>query len=309
MALTIILLFMGVVLLTGGAEFLVRGSSGLARRLGVSPLVIGLTIVSFGTSSPELIVGIRSAISGYAGLAVGNVIGSNIANIALILGIASLINPLKVNLVAVKKDSPFLVIMSLLCFLFLLDRELLRAEAIILFFFCALYMVFTGLIAVREKDTDSGYEKICKTSWFLLIIMLLGGLAALLIGANLIIRGGIELALFFGVSEEVIGISIVAVGTSLPELASSVVAAIRKEADLAIGNILGACILNIGFVLGISGLISQFSVPLLKIDDILIMFLVGLLLFPFLRSNYTLSRREGFIFIVIYAVYIFFLWL
>ncbi len=309
MFLTILFLLTGIIFLTGGAEFLVRGSSGLARKLGISPLVIGLTIVSFGTSSPELVVGVKSALSGYAGLAVGNVIGSNIANIALILGIASLINPLKVHLGAVKKDSPFLVIMSALGFIFLFNRNLLRIEAVILILFCILYMVFTGFMAMREKDSEYEGNKACRTPWLLLLIMMIGGLAALLIGANLIIKGGIELARFFGVSEEIIGISIVAVGTSLPELASSVVAAIRKESDIAIGNIIGACILNIGFVLGISGLLSPFSVPLLKIDDLLIMFLVGLLLFPFLKTNYKISRKEGIVFVMIYIVYIFFLWI
>lgn len=309
MLLTAVFLFSGVIMLTGGAEFLVRGSSGLARRLGVSPLVVGLTIVSLGTSSPELVVGVKSALSGYAGLAVGNVLGSNIANIALILGIASLINPLRVHLKAVKRDSPFLVIMSALAFVFLFDRKLFRVEAVILILFCTMYIAFTIFMAVREKDAEKEDRKICRTPWFLLVISMAGGLSALLIGANLLIKGGVDLARFFGVSEEIIGISIVAVGTSLPELASSVIASIRKETDIAIGNIIGACILNLGFVLGISGSISSFSFPLLKIDDLLIMSLVSLLLFPFLKSNFRLTRKEGAVFVMIYIVYIFFLWL
>ncbi|MBN1619812.1 calcium/sodium antiporter [candidate division WOR-3 bacterium] len=309
MILTVFIFIAGIFLLIGGADFLVRGSSRLAIRLKISPLVVGLTVVSLGTSSPELVVGIKAALSGYPGLAVGNVIGSIIVNIAFILGIASLINPLKVHIRAVKKDSPFLVIMSALGFVFLFDRNLLRMEAAILVLFCILYIVFTGFMAMREKGAEYEDKKVCRTPWLLLIMFIAGGLAALLVGANLLVKGGIDLARFFGVNEEIIGISIVAVGTSLPELASSVVAAIRKESDLAIGNIIGACILNIGFVLGISGLISPFSVPLLKIDDLLMMFLVGFLLFPFLKSNYVLSRKEGVMFVIIYVIYIFFLWI
>lgn len=310
MLLTFGLLIAGLTLLTAGAEFFVRGSSSLAARLGVRPLVIGLTVAAFGTSAPELFVSVKSALAGYPGITVGNVIGSNIANVALILGISALITPLSVHLKVIRRDTPFMLLISTIACVMLWNRDIARIEAVVLLllFFC--YLTATAVLSLRERTTEarSGQDLARYGKIPLLLLYIAGGLLALLYGANLAVDTGAEIARFFGVNETVIGISIVAVGTSLPELAASVMAALKKEADIAIGNIVGSNVFNIGLVLGTAGAICPFSVPDLRAIDIGIMLFLSALLFPFLRTGFTLNRIEGAILLLTYAAYMVFLW-
>lgn len=311
MIITIGILIAGILLLTAGAEFFIRGSSSLAARLGIHPLLIGLTVAAFGTSAPELFVSVKSALAGHAGIAVGNVIGSNIANIALILGSCALITPLSVHLTVIKRDTPFMVIISAICFAMLWNRHLSRFEALILLFLFFCYVIFTILISIREKNaavSNKKDEPVKKSNIIFLLLLISGSLLALLYGANLMVNAGVGLARFFGVNETIIGISIIAVGTSLPELAASLVAAAKKEPDIAIGNIVGSNVFNIGLVLGSAGAICPFSVPDLKTIDISITLLLSFILIPFLKTGFTLSRIEGMILFLCYAAYIFFLW-
>jgi cation:H+ antiporter len=311
MLVTVGLLIAGVILLTVGAEFFVRGSSHLATRLGISPLVVGLTVVAFGTSSPELFVSVKSALSGYPGIAVGNVIGSNIANIALILGTSALITPLAAHLQVIRRDTPFMVAISATGFLLLWDKHLSRIEAIGLFALFLSYVVFTVWMSKREKaketaDMEAEYGK--RQHIVVTLLLIVGGFGGLVYGSNLLVDAGVVLARFFGVSETIIGISIVAVGTSLPELAASLVAAAKKEADIAIGNVVGSNVFNVGLVLGSAGIISPFSVGELNPVDIGVMLFLSALLIPFLITGLRLNRAEGGILLGSYAVYIYYLW-
>ena len=311
MPLTIILLIVGIALLTSGAEFFVRGSSLLASRMGISPLIIGLTVVSFGTSAPELLVSVKSALSGYSGITLGNVIGSNIANVALILGVSALICPLKVQLQVVRRDTPFMILISAITVVLLFNRSLSRVESLLLLLLFSIYVTFTVITAIKEKSAPtedfSGTKK--NYPFFVLLLFIIGGMIGLVFGANLLVSSGVTIARFLGVSETIIGISIIAVGTSLPELAASSMAAFKKEADIAIGNVVGSNVFNIGLVLGTAGTISPFSVPDLKLADLGLMLIFSIVLLPFIRTRFVLSRVEGGLFLAGYGTYIWFLWM
>jgi cation:H+ antiporter len=311
MLLTVIMLVVGIAFLTAGAEFFVRGSSLLAARIGISPLVIGLTVVSFGTSAPELFVSVKSAFDGFSGITLGNVIGSNIANVALILGVSALICPLKVQRQVVRRDTPFMILFSAITVGLLFNRVLSRPESIFLLVLFFAYVVFTVILAIKEK-TQPDEEIVDDRKKYplpLLLLFIVGGMTALVSGANQLVTSGVALARFFGVSDTIIGISVIAVGTSLPELAASAMAAYKKEADIAIGNIVGSNVFNIGLVLGTAGTISPLSVPDLKIMDLGLMLLFSVMLFPFIRTGFILSRIEGALFLAGYGIYIFFLWM
>jgi len=259
--LTAFLLVLGLLLLLAGAEFLVKGAAAIATRIGVSPFLIGLTLVGFGTSSPELVASLEGAFQGYPGIAVGNVVGSNIANILLILGVSGLVYPMVCDRGALKRDGTMMLLaaaaMLAVCLLGVLSREVGFAFLAIL----AIYLVFTYL--ADRKGHDGGGELHAAEAEFLKarspmtlvieIAMAVGGLIALVIGASLLVDSSVEIAEGFGVSDSVIGLTLVAVGTSLPELATSVLAAFRRKADIAIGNVIGSNIFN---VLGIAGVVA-----------------------------------------------------
>jgi cation:H+ antiporter len=311
MLLTVCLFIAGIVLLTAGAEFFVRGSSLLARRMGVAPLVVGLTVVAFGTSAPELFVSVKSALMSVPGIAVGNVIGSNIANIALILAGSALIMPLTVHRQIVKRDMPFLIVFSAVLCLLLLDRSLSRWDSLLLLLLFGGYLFATVSFAKRESADRRGAAQAPKergSGLPLIFLMIAFGLGGLLYGSQLMVDAGVTLARYCGVSDTIIGISIVAVGTSLPELAASLMAAFKKESDIAVGNVVGSCIFNIGMVLGCAGGLSPFAVPELKYVDLGVMFALSLVLLPFLKSGFTLNRIEGAILLLAYAGYMFYLW-
>lgn len=306
---TIISLIVGLALLVAGAEFLVRGSASLALRLGIQPLVIGLTIVALGTSSPELLVSVKAALQNSPGLSLGNVIGSNICNIALILGIAAVIRPIEVHRQLLRLDIPVMVVSSIVLCLFLLNGILERWEGALLF---AALLAYVGYSIIKARqmraaletfDTTHGDIEIESRRPLTLFALIAGGLTLLLIGANLFVDGAIALAEMLGVSKAVIGLTIVALGTSLPELATSVVASVKKEGDISAGNVIGSNIFNLLCILGITALIQPLLSDAITTIDLLTMLGVACLTLPLLRTGFTLSRIEGAFLLLIYAGY------
>lgn len=313
-----ILFILGFVFLIKGANYLVDGSSALAKKLGVSSLVIGLTVVAFGTSMPELVVNIFAALGGTGDIAFGNIIGSNMANILLILGIAALITSLKVQHSTVWKEIPFsfLAVVVLLVFSssFLLNGflsdYLSRFEGIILLLFFALFLYYIFNLAKRNKSQLKDPEmKIKSHSYFNISLMIFVGLVGLYFGGKWVVDGAVIIAKLFGLSEFFISATIVAVGTSLPELVTSIVATLKKDFDLAVGNIVGSNIFNIFLVLGVTGIINPIKYPLTITVDLLILLGVTslLFLFMFIGKKHELDRWQGFLFIAFYVAYIVFL--
>lgn len=308
MGITLLQMLGGLAVLVAGAEILVRGSVGTALRFGLTPLLIGLTIVAFGTSAPELVVSIQAAYNGSDDIALGNIIGSNISNIALILGLAAIIQPLKVQASIIRKDVPILLGTSLLLVFFLMDGVITQLEGVIFFIGVVVFTVVSVRMAknetsilVKEEFEDVIPEK--KLPLWLNIVMIAAGLGLLIAGAKWLVDGAIEIAASIGLSEAVVGLTIVAVGTSLPELATSVMAAIKKEGDIAIGNVVGSNIFNILCILGITAIILPVSQGGITTVDILLMLGLTVLLLPVLKSGYIVSRFEGAVLLVIYVVY------
>lgn len=302
----VLLLFIGLILLYFGAEWLIRGSSALALRMGLSPLIIGLTIVGFGTSSPELLVSVRAAMAGSPDIALGNVIGSNICNIALILGLSSLIRPLSINRQLVQLDVPVMIGCSILLIIFLVDAELTRMEGGILFLGILVYVGYSLYTAFREKTQGAepeGEKAAARAIVLFSVLLVIVGLCLLIFGARLFVDGAIDLAESMGVSKAVIGLTIVALGTSLPELATSVVASIKNEGDISAGNIIGSNIFNILCILGVTAIVHPLSSQSISIIDVSVMTGIAVLTYPFLRSKMKLARAEGLAFLVIYVVY------
>jgi cation:H+ antiporter len=310
---TAMLLISGLVLLYAGAELLVKGASAMAFRLGVSSLVIGLTIVAFGTSAPEMTVSVLAAFSGKGDIAATNVVGSNIFNIAFILGIASLIYPIRISRQFIRLDVPVMIGVSLLCWLMLADKALSRTEGIILFLGIILYTVWAYRSCSRPAASDinsteisfyeSAHMKLSPS-----IICIIGGLILLVLGSKALVAGAIRLARGAGVSEAVIGLTIVSAGTSLPELATSVVAAFRRQPDIAVGNIVGSNIFNILAILGVSSLLVPYSALGLTTADLAVMLAFAVVALPFMWTKFTLSRTEGFLLLVGYGIYLWHLW-
>jgi len=305
-----LLIVVGLALLTIGAELLVRGSSQLALHLKVPALVVGLTVVAFGTSAPELVVSISSNAREMGDIAVGNVVGSNLANIAVILGLAALIRPLKVNLKVLKIDMPIVLGLSLLVPLLLFDNVVSRPEGVALFCGVIGYTIFTVLYGKKEAEEVriSTPGESAKRSLVLQILFILAGLGALVLGSRFFIDGSVDLAKRFQVSEAIIGLTIVAGGTSLPELATSVVASFRKQEDIAVGNILGSNIFNILAILGLTGSISPIQVQNISMVDLGAMIFAALLLLPLIRTGFRISRVEGAALLIFYGGYLYYLW-
>ena len=308
MGLTLLQMLGGLAILVVGAEILVRGSVGTALRFGLTPLLIGLTIVAFGTSAPELVVSIQAAYNGSDDIALGNIIGSNISNIALILGIAALIQPLKVQASIIRKDVPILLGVSMLMALFLLDGTISQLEGFIFFVGVIVFTVASIRMAKLETaaEVKSEFEDVIPKKQYPLwlnVVMIAAGLGFLILGAKWLVDGAIQIATSIGMSQAVVGLTIVAVGTSLPELATSVMAAFKKEGDIAIGNVVGSNIFNILCILGITAMILPVSQGGITTVDILLMLGLTLFLLPVLRSGYIVSRIEGGVLLTIYVVY------
>ena len=308
----ILLFVLGLCGLVLGADLLVRGSSRLGLSLGISPLVVGLTIVAFGTSAPELAVSVGSALSGNLDVAIGNVVGSNIFNVLFILGVSALITPLVVNSQIVRQEVPIMIGASLLLFVLALDGTLGRAEAGLLFALLIAYTVF--LVRQSSREPRAIVEEFSEAAprgpwsrhWAPQVIMVAGGLALLVIGANWLVDSATTFAKALGVSDLVIGLTVVAAGTSLPEVATSITAAIRGERDIAIGNVIGSSTFNILGCLGATGLVAQNGVPIGKqvLDfDLWVMLAVAVACVPVFLTGRQIARWEGALFTLYYVAY------
>lgn len=296
-----VILVIGLALLLGGAEVLVRSASSIGTRFGISPMVIGLTIVSFSTSAPEVVISIQAALSGKGDIALGNVFGSNLANVGLILGITALLRPLRVQRRSVRLDAPIMLLTMGLAGWMLLDGYIGRWEGG--FLIALMIGLTTARIRIESRDPSEDFSGVSTGMWPLkhAIAGVAAGVLLLTFGGNLLIRGSVDLATMFGVPEAIIAITIVAVGTSLPELSTSVLAALRGNADMAIGNVLGSNIFNACAVLGLAALAKPMSGDSFQTEVIATMVL-GVLLLPMLRSGYRIERWEGALLIILYAI-------
>lgn len=310
MLIDISLIVIGLILLIAGGEFLVKGAVGISVKAKLSKLVIGMTVVSFGTSTPELLVSLQSASEGLPEIAIGNVIGSNIANLALVLGVTVLIFPMPVARNTIKYDWPMMMLASLLFFVFAYDLQIQRWEGLTLFLLLVIFIIFIIMKSrksqVVEVDEIPGIEDLTqKISVWKNILYLLIGLLGLYFGSNWLISGAKSLALEVGLSNHVIGITIVAFGTSVPELATSVVAAYKKETDISVGNLIGSNIFNIMAVLGLTAIVKPIGVEENVLSwDILWMIGFALLLLPMMVFNRKVGRFSGFILLGLYIFYI-----
>lgn len=316
---SILLLVAGLVVLVLGAEFLVKGSARLATAIGISPLVVGLTVVAFGTSAPELAVSVTSAFRGQPDLAVGNVVGSNIFNILVILGLAALITPLVVAQQLVRFDVPVMIGVSVLVLVLSLDGGLGRFDGMLLFGGAIAYTTF--LIRQSRRESAAVAEEHAKefgepekqgAAWLKNLSFVACGIAGLVVGSHWLVEGSLVIARHFGISELIIGLTIISVGTSLPEVATSVVAALRGERDIAVGNAVGSNIFNILSVLGLASFVAPAGIAVDRaalVFDIPVMIAIAIAALPVFFSGYRISRLNGAMFLAYYAVYLGYLFL
>jgi len=312
----VVQLIAGLILLIVGAEGLVKGASRIATSMGITPLVIGLTVVSFGTSSPELAVSLVSSLSGNPEIALGNVVGSNIFNVLFILGVSSLIVPLVVHQQLIRIDVPILIGISGLTWLLASDGQFQRWEGILFILMGAAYTWMLVRLSKKEKDkvVQQEYEEafgeeksvpLAKKTW-VSVLFVLGGLVILVLGSRWLVNSAVAIAQQFGISDLVIGLTIIAAGTSLPEVATSVIAAIRGERDIAVGNVIGSNIFNLFFILGLSAVVGEggLDVPESAIAfDLPVMTIVAIACLPVFFTGKKLDRWEGVIFLGYYVAY------
>ena len=322
MTLNLVLFVVGFLMLYYSAGWLVKGSSSLARNLGLTPLVIGLTVVAFGTSAPELVVSLVSSIKGKSMIAVGNVVGSNICNIALVLGLSAVVHPIKGSRSIIQRDIPIMLGVSLYLLVISLNSNISRFEGVSLFSGIILYTFFNYYKAVKESRIKHHDESIAFahavedieyiTSKSRQIVWIAAGIIGVVVGAEILIDAAVAIMKVFGVNEKFIGLTIVALGTSLPELATSVVAALRKEMDISIGNLVGSNVFNILSVLGAASLVKPIPIPGgfiqsgLLIDYLFMMF-VSFLPWLMMRKKYVVTRWDGVILLLCYVGYVLYL--
>lgn len=315
MLITTVLFVVGFILLIKGADALVTGASSLAARLGVSALVIGLTIVAFGTSAPELIVNLLASINGNTDIAIGNILGSNIVNILIILGVSAIIFPLSVGKGTVWKEIPFALLAVVVLAFMSLDAVIdgattsviTRSDGFILIAFFAIFLYYIfGLARTDAVASVEGVEQVEYMSYSRATVLIIAGLAGLVIGGKWIVDGAIMFATALGVSQALIGLTVVAIGTSLPELATSVMAALRKQSDIAVGNVVGSNIFNIFWILGLSATIAPLPFSSALIFDLAVTLAVTLFLFValFVGKRHTLERWQGWLFVGVYVLYV-----
>lgn len=301
----------GLVLLAFGAEGLVRGSSSIALRMGITPLVVGLTIVAFGTGSPEMIVSLQAALGGNSDLALGNIVGSNICNLALILGIAALARPLRVHSALLHREVPVMIVVTLVLVAMIHDGVISRVEGAVLVVGAIVYTVAIYRAARRDHDAEVAAEFVnempkLQPNTFRAVALVAAGFAGLLMGANLLVHGAVVIAQAIGMSQVVIGLTVIAIGTSLPELATSVVAALRNDADVAFGNVLGSNILNILLVLGVVAMVRPIAAGGLRPLDLGMLLLTAIAILPLMWRGRILDRWEGALLLAGYVAYIVF---
>ena len=304
--LTLTLFILGLAALLVGAEFLVRGASRLASLFGIPPLIIGLTVVAFGTSSPELAVGILSASQGQADIAVGNVVGSNICNVLLILGLSAAITPLVVSRQLVRLEVPLMIAVSVLTLLLALDGRVGRLDGLLLFGGLVVYLVWS-IRTGRAESTESGETGEKEKSGALKQLLLVAaGLGMLVLGSKWLVDGAVVLARALGLSELIIGLTVIALGTSLPEVATSVLAALRGERDIAVGNVVGSNLFNILAVLGLTAVVAPGGVPVSAAAlsfDLPVMIAVAVACLPVFFTGHLIARWEGILFLAYYVIY------
>lgn len=319
MVFNLVFFVIGLLMLYYGADWLVKGSSSLARSLGLSPLLIGLTVVAFGTSAPELVVSLVSAIQKKGMIAIGNVVGSNICNIALVLGLAAVFQPVTSQRSVVNREIPIMLGISFYLLLLSLDSIIGRVDGATLFTGIILYTYTKYHIALKESRQTSGegrvplasnLDKIGHVTSHLRQLVWIGvGIIGVVVGADILIDSAVKIMQVLGVSEKFIGLTIVAFGTSLPELATSVVAALKKELDISIGNLIGSNVFNILSVLGMASLVRPIRLPggFIKsglLIDYLVMMIISFLPWLMMRKSSTVERKDGFILLACYAAYL-----
>jgi cation:H+ antiporter len=303
----LLVLALGLTLLTVGAEALIRGSAGIAGRLGIPPLIIGLTVVAFGTSAPELAVSVAAAWSGQPELALGNVIGSNVFNVLFILGLAALVAPLAIRSQLIRVEVPLMIGASILTLLLALDGRIGRIDGALLFAGIIAYVAFRIRQSRRERlapEPDSPTRS--RLGWWTDAVLVLVGLTILVVGSRLLVTSAVEIARSLGVSELVIGLTIVAAGTSLPEAATSVIATLRGQRDIAVGNVVGSNVFNLLAVLGLTSLVSPsgISVPAAALQfDIPVMLAAAIACLPIFATGREIARWEGALFFGYYIAY------
>lgn len=312
-ALTLLFFVGGLALLVAGAEWLVRGASAMAAAAGISPLVIGLTVVAFGTSAPELSVSLSAALAGESDLALGNVVGSNIANILLILGVSAIIAPLVVSKQVIRREVPIMIGVSLVVLVMSLDGALGRLDGAVLAIGIVAYTWQSVAASRREvaaSAADSGDVAPAADVRGLIIhlVQAAGGLALLMVGTKGVVDGATAMATAMGVSDLLIGLTVVAVGTSLPEAATSIVATLRGQRDLAVGNAVGSNIFNVLAILGLTTLVHPMAVPVeVLVFDLPMMLAVAIACLPVFFTGGTIARWEGWVFVAYYAAYVVYL--
>ncbi|MGY5148318.1 MAG: calcium/sodium antiporter [Candidatus Nitrosopumilus sp. bin_7KS] len=299
----------GLAMLYFGAEWLVKGSIAISNKLGVSQLVIGLTVVAFGTSTPELAVSISSAMQGLSDVSLGNVVGSNIVNIGAILGISAIISPIMVSKSVIRKEVPIMIGISFLLLAIVLDGKIDFIDGILLVIGIIVFTWYSYRSSKKDTDIDEipVSQVLQKNIFSKSIIFMIAGLLLLTGGSFLTVENAVAIGVSFGISELFMGLTIVAIGTSLPELITSIVAARKGHADLSIGNIVGSNIFNILAILGISSLVSGITVSEKILVDVGIMLAFSLVLIPIMRSGFSISRKEGIFLIAGYIGYVIFL--
>jgi cation:H+ antiporter len=300
-----VLLCLGIGLLYSGSEWMVRGAAHLALSLSIRPIIVGLTIVAFATSAPELLVSLIAAAKGSAGVSLGNILGSNVANIGLVLGASAMVRPLTVEQKMLRREIPFLIGASGLFWLICLDGRIGRIDGIVLLSGLAYFLVLGIMTARNDQDTEG--ENLVperkKVLWFLFLI--LTGMGGLVVGAHLVVKSALFMAKQLGLSQVFIGLSVVAVGTSLPELATSVAAGARGQHEISIGNVVGSNVFNICMVIGAVGLFNPMTVDVGKMEfEFIVMCLLSIILFIFCRTGFVINRLEGLFFMLCFFSFI-----
>jgi K+-dependent Na+/Ca+ exchanger related-protein len=306
---SILFLIIGLILLVKGADYFVEGSSSIAKRFNIPSMVIGLTLVAFGTSSPELAVSVSGSLNQTNGIVFGNVVGSNIVNILFILGISAFINPISIKSKTIFKEMPFAILTTIALMLMVMDglingapiSVISHSEGWILLLFFAIYLYSMVEISVLGKEESE--EEIIVLPVPKSVIFTIGGLVAIVFGAELVVRAASEIAAILGLSETLIGLTVVAIGTSLPELITSVVAAKKGENDIAVGNIVGSGIFNVLFVMGISGVIYPIDIDVAYYTDLWILLAAMLIVVPMMYTSKKISRFEGVVMMLGYVGY------
>ncbi|MBP3950444.1 calcium/sodium antiporter [Bacillus suaedae] len=307
-----LLLLLGFVLLIKGADYFIDGSSAIATSFRISPLIIGLTVVAFGTGAPEATISIIAALEGNADVTIGNIVGSNLLNMSLVVGLTAIIFPLKVESTTIRKEIPFAFLATIVLYVLMNDimqnivgNTITRSDGIIFLLFFSIFMYYVIEAARNSREQNTSIEEnIEKQPIGKSTLLTIGGLAAIILGGYFVVENSTVIAYRFGMSETLVGLTIVAIGSSLPELITSITAAMKKQSEMALGNIVGSSIFNILFVIGISSVISPLAVNNKMFIDVILLLGLTIILFIFSRTKYTIGKIEGLILTLAYILYL-----